>query len=152
MEEVIDQCLRSGNDFKIIYSSIISYKPTEYAYLDGTGDFVEQLQTKANTGSDDTEDTIIGTVDDSKTYTSFGGDKYNFAFSGIEYNKSTFDAVVTFEKYVEPSENENGNQNTSGSDPYCIYNVTITIYKSLCGAHFSKDAKLTEITGAVQNK
>lgn len=152
MEEVIDQCLKSGEGFKIIYSSIISYNPNGYQYLDASGNFEQELQTAVNTVQSTGSDPIYGMVDDSRTYTSFGGDRYNFAFCGIVYNNNTFDAVVTFEKYAGEQEDENGNQDTSETSPYCIYNVTVKIYLSQQGTHFTDSAKLATLTGAVQNK
>lgn len=150
MEEVIDQCLKSGNGFKIIYSSIISYNPKGYQYLDASGNFEKELQAAAN--QEQGTDPIYGMVDDSQTYTSFGGDKYNFAFCNIVYNNTKFDAVVTFEKYVEESDGAGDDQDTSAASPYCIYNVTVTVYLSMNGAHFTDSAKLATLTGAVQNK
>jgi prepilin-type N-terminal cleavage/methylation domain-containing protein len=152
MEEVIDQCLKSGNGFKIIYSSIISYNPKGYQYLDASGNFEQELQAAANKAQNGKNDPIYGMVDNNQTYTSYGGDKYNFAFCGIGYNNNTFDAVVTFEKYVDKSDDANGNQDTSAASPYCVYNVTVKIYLSAEGAHFADSAKLATLTGAVQNK
>jgi prepilin-type N-terminal cleavage/methylation domain-containing protein len=148
MEEVIQQCLQADGSLKVIYSSIITYNPKEYKKLDGTADFTQSLQKAANSSTN----YLYGELDKATTYTSFGGDQYNFGLCGIQYNKSTFDATITFEKYVEESSNTNGNQDTSSTNPYCIYNVTITIYSSREGAHFSSQAKLATLTGAVQNK
>ncbi len=148
MKEVIDQCIAPGDGFKVIYSSIIDYEPDGYTYLDAGQNFLTQLQDTTD------DDPIYGMVE--TTYTSLGDDEYNFAFCGITYNKTEFDAIVTFTKYEEEDETDPANgQVVSKSQaevgPYCIYEVEVTIYSAL-GERFSDSARITSVTGAVQNE
>ncbi len=98
-----------------------------------------------NTGGTETEtETETASANTSgSVYTSFDGSSYNFAFCDIEYNKSDFDAVVTFEKYVPDG---------GGDLEYFVYEVTITIYTASTTERFADSARITSLTGAVENK
>lgn len=167
MEEVIEQCIEP-EDFSLIYSSIITYQPTTYGYIDSSSStFQEGLQNaainnsyiygeiktetetstesnNANTNGSEPETTTAASTASGSVYVSYTEETYNFAFCDIEYNKSDFDAIVTFEKYIPDG-------NTADIE-YYVYEVTITIYTSNTTERFADNARITSLTGAVQNK
>jgi prepilin-type N-terminal cleavage/methylation domain-containing protein len=148
MEDIAKQCI----DKKLTFMSSI-YEMGSYELVDGatanvdagtitvttldSDNFLQQLQKKMN--QSDADGTVYGEFNKEEYYSV--GQDYHFAFCGIQYNNTTFDALVTFE-----------NPEPSTTDTYYIYTVTITIYRANAGARFTSDARLTELTGAVQNK
>ena len=169
MQEVIDQCI-TPNDFSLIYSSIISYEPTTYEFIDAssTSTFQEELQKatidnsyiygeiKTETETETETEAVSGVIEtESETetsaaassggtvYAAYNENSYDFAFCNIYYNKSYFDAIVTFEKYIP-----DGEENL----PYYVYEVTVTIYNSNTTERFSDSERITSLTGAVQNQ
>lgn len=137
MEQIIDQCINVDKDTPLLFMIdwCPNYKPDGYLKTDSISDDAEILE-----GLD--ENVITGNLlanynQDEKVYIQLMGKEIRFIFMGIPYNKSYFDAIITFKC---PEEFKAGT--------YYLYDVTVSIYQSFQDSHI----KLSRITGAIQNK